>query len=363
MEEAHEVLQEPFRVERRFLIERHPPRVAAVDPALAEGAEAGVGGVVRLEGGEGLVLRGVVLQEPEIGIAGAVVDRLEREGDRAAAGVVRPEILRAGVGVEPAHRAAPAGDVPGGSAFQLHDERGPGLRLARRLLQAQVVPLDAAEQGIRHLRPPEEHAEEAHPFRPPEGRGLHVVGTFNDGDAELLDAPVAAAVLKGREQDGVRGEVHDALHVRVHRAADVRHAPVGATRLHFGEVDVLAVADAPDGIQRAQFLQEAAMDGGVDQRPLQGHAHDGAPGQGVRQGLVPRHQHVGVEDARRVPGVAHAHHGAARAGVHREERGVAHLHRCPGGGVWLLPACPTKGEKKSYCNVFHGCSFFVVHTK
>ena len=60
-----------------------------------------------------------------------------------------------------------------------------------------------------------------HPFSAPQCGGLHIFGTFDNGDIQFLYAPVTATVFKRGEEYCIRMKVYDFFNIRIHAVAYV----------------------------------------------------------------------------------------------------------------------------------------------
>ena len=66
-----------------------------------------------------------------------------------------------------------------------------------------------------------EQAVKLNPLRTAQGRGLHVVGSLDDRYLQGREFAVTAAVLEGREKQGIGTERHDALDIWLHAGTAV----------------------------------------------------------------------------------------------------------------------------------------------
>ena len=207
------------------------------------------------------------------------------------------------------------------------------------------------EEGVGLSGASHQPAVEAHPLGPTQGRGFHVVGTFNEGYAQLFQVAVAG-ILEGGDEHGIGAQRTDGFRIGAEAVAHAAHA--------LGEQLAEPASDHVGRVGHAGNMAlglQVGQQGGVDRReqhhaPQRG-AHHGARRQLVRQGLCGGNEHVGGQQAVRVPGIFHLHDTAAVGLVHFEQRGI--LYDCgsrAARGRCVRAGCQQQEEKDE--NQGHG---------
>lgn len=177
--------------------------VAAVDISGLECLELGVESAVAAQLREGLLPFLIVAHEPEVGIVGVGEHFLGSESHASAVLYLGEWIHASGILDEPSHSGISSGDAPGIIVRLIHNDAGPGGATGGLLADFLIASLDILEIGGGDVGLSEEETVEFHPFRLAEGEGLHIVGTFEDGDSELRHLCVSVIVLEGGEHHDV----------------------------------------------------------------------------------------------------------------------------------------------------------------
>ena len=121
----------------------------------------------------------------------------------------------------------PPCEIPGGSSLALRQDAPTLLVALGEGRKPLVFTFHDPKQTVGLLAAPHQPSVEAHPFRTPQGRSLHIVGTFDDGNPRLFEHAIPATVLERREQDSVRLQIDDAFHIGIHRLAAVGNGVFG----------------------------------------------------------------------------------------------------------------------------------------
>ena len=202
MEDADEVGEQEVGTEGGLFVELGALDIAGIGAARAQGMELAVAGVLsqQLTGGE--VVATAVAQQPEVGIGGTLQHGLEGQGNRAAVSVVGPEVTACSVANHLADGAAPAGDVPSAAGDLVDHHGGARLGLMGHGGEGVIAAVDEVEQAVGPALAAVEQPVEPEPFGARQGGRLHVLGTLDQRNADVLKLSVAAGVLAGRRGAG-----------------------------------------------------------------------------------------------------------------------------------------------------------------
>ena len=150
-----------------------------------------------------------------------------------------------GVAIDQSHAASASWQIPGGSSLALRQDAPTLLVALGEGRKPLVFTFHDPKQTVGLLAAPHQPSVEAHPFRTPQGRSLHIVGTFDDGNPRLFEHAIPATVLERREQDSVRLQIDDAFHIGIHRLAAVGNGVFGLCQpeasLHVGDEHIFRV--------------------------------------------------------------------------------------------------------------------------
>ena len=195
MEDFYQLLQHSVGVEREILVIPLVGRVASIYLLLLVRLELRIRSIVFAHRSHGTVVGLIVLHQPDIRILRLVEYCLEAQWYGTTVRVVGEGIIRSGIGIKLTRRATTTRHIPGRTAFPFaHQFRFLRL-LSRQLFQFIVILFHIGKDAVCLGFTPEEHPEETYPFGATQGRCLHVVGTLNDGDFQLLHLSVTTAIF------------------------------------------------------------------------------------------------------------------------------------------------------------------------
>ena len=140
--------------------------------------------------------------------------------------------------------------------------------------QGTIAAIDDGEETVGTGLAAKEHAIEAQPLGTGQGRRLHILGTLDDGNADLFQAAIAPAVLKGREEQGIRTLVDDLLHHRTHAFTHIGDTACLHLFVNPGNLDVLQIRHTSDTLFTTKRHQHRTMDGGEHHGATQWCADD-----------------------------------------------------------------------------------------
>ena len=148
VQNADKVGQQTVGTEGRFFKHRYARNVAAPYAALAPGAKPSIESIVGTERSVGLVVRGTIFCQPNVGVASSGINRFEGTCHAAAGGIGSKDVARPCIGKELSRRTTPAGDVPH-ARRQLVGEQGGSQTVGGGLrLQREVGPLGQGKQAV-----------------------------------------------------------------------------------------------------------------------------------------------------------------------------------------------------------------------
>ena len=188
--------------------------------------------------------------------------------------------------------------------------------------QGIVVVVDDMEEAVGTLLTAVEDTIEAQPLGTCQRCRLHILCALYEGDVYLLESAIAAAVLKGGEEDGVRTAVDDLLDDGTHAFADIGYVSEGYLFMNPRYLDVLQVGNASDALLTVKRQEHGAMDGGKDHRTAQGRADNGPFGQRRGQRTVGRDEEVTVEYSTVLPRIFQHGLGIAIIAYYTQKGGV-----------------------------------------
>ena len=87
--------------------------------------------------------------------------------------------------------------------------------------------------------PSVEHAVKTHPFGTGQRRFLHIFRTLYERNVHIFYAPIATAVLEGREQNGISLSIDNLLYQWVHAVATVDEFSIAASFLNERYLNIL----------------------------------------------------------------------------------------------------------------------------
>ena len=143
-----------------------------------------------------------LLDQPPVGIAGAIEYAFKSEGKRALVAVVLPKIADTCIGKEPSHRAAPARHEPRAALRQVAQRSGTLRRSGGFPLAVLISLCHQFKQAVGRRAAMREPSVEAHPLGASQGRRFHIVGALDNRHAQRGQCAVSR-ILEGREQQGV----------------------------------------------------------------------------------------------------------------------------------------------------------------
>ena len=144
-----------------------------------------------------------------------------------------------------------------------------------KLLQRIIAAIDNGKKTISLLLATKEHTIESQPLGTGQRRGFHILSTLDDGDADLLQTPIATTVLERRQEECVRPLVDDLLHHRTHALANIRNPSCLYLILNPRNLDILQISHARDTVLLVKRHQHGAMNRRKHDGTTQGRADDG----------------------------------------------------------------------------------------
>ena len=241
---------------------------------------------------------------------------------RTAFWPVGKQIVRPGVGIKLPQIALPARRVPGRALLRVAKQRwalsGGGHRLTERVVAFRNV----GEQAVGLRFRAHQSAEEAHPFRAAERRRLQIVGTLHQGQSGFLQQTIARALHRRHENSvGLQGQ--QAFYIGRHAAASISDAPLTQTLFEARVDSIGRVGHGHELLLTREVVEQGGVYGRKHHHAFQRCAHQNAFRQIAWHALRAGDEHIRLQGASLVPGIAHFHTGETVGELHAQEGGMA----------------------------------------
>ena len=173
--------------------------------------------------------------------------------------VFRKNIPSTSVIKKTSHRATSTRYIPCRTTFQLADNRQRDRRKHSTMLEPLITAVYFSKKTISFWSCAEQQSIKTHPFSTSQSGSFHIISTFNNGNIQLLNTPVTTTIFKRRKQNGIRMQVDNLFHIRIHAVTAIDNSSPFNAFLHDWQFDIFQVADTTDTVESSQIVHQSAM--------------------------------------------------------------------------------------------------------